>query len=415
MIKRRLIYQIAGYDPVDPARQYRRFVRGLATFTSTWNVTSQASAFAEARPGVPAHWTVTTGGPNWRVETTYVPLSWSDIVQADFAGAMLRRLGRFWLAVFNFFGTGTVTRYFRASWRYGLFFLFPAYFLLLFADAALLLGFLVAYFAGLENPAFWIVLLSIAVVMFGVLLQWPGRRWLILQALDDWIFAWDHLHGRRPDFEARLDRFADEVTAAVRAGQYDEIVVVGHSLGATFAVNVVARALEREPNLGKLGASVCLLTVGSTIPKFTLHPKAERIRRDVERVASEGAIEWAEYHARADPISFYKFDAASGRIEHNRLDRKPRIRLVSIRGMMGKENYKKTWWRFMRVHHQFVMANPMRYTYDFYMMGCGPIPFLRAVMTHDGPAALIGGNGEFVDAAAPPAQSPLAGARGPAS
>ena len=28
----------------------------------------------------------------------------------------------------------------------------------------------------------------------------------------------------------------------------------------------------------------------------------------------------------------------------------------------------------MRVHHQFVMANERRTDYDFYMMGCGPVP-----------------------------------------
>ncbi len=59
-----------------------------------------------------------------------------------------------------------------------------------------------------------------------------------MQALDDWVFSWDYLHGRRPDMEARLDQFARQLVTSARDTQFDEIVVVGHSLGATMAVSV---------------------------------------------------------------------------------------------------------------------------------------------------------------------------------
>ncbi len=173
--------------------------------------------------------------------------------------------------------------------------------------------------------------------------------------------------------------------------------MVGHSLGATMAVSIVARALELDPALGTHGPKVCLLTVGSTIPKFSLHPDAVRIRPDIERVATAGAVEWAEFHARADPISFYKFDPVTEQRVDDRYDRKPIIRMVRIRGMLEPETYRRIRFRFMRVHHQFVMANERRNAYDFYMMGCGPIPFLRSVMTMEGPAALIGADGAYTE------------------
>jgi pimeloyl-ACP methyl ester carboxylesterase len=397
MIKRRLVFPIAGYDPVDAVRHHRRFARGLVTFARTWNVNAEVSNLAEATPDKPAHWTVTTCGGNWRVEATYVPLAWNDIVLADLSRPMPLRLARFGAALFDFIRTGTSFRYFRANWKYGFFFFYPAFHLVVFAAIGAVLGLWAANLAQLEGAASALTATAVGAAAFCGLLSWLGRRWRVIQALDDWIFAYDYLHGRRPDVELWLDRFAREIAAAAREDRYDEIVVVGHSLGATLAVNVVARALERDPALGRHGTPVCVLTVGSTIPKFTLHPDAVRIRLDVARLAADANVEWAEYHARADPISFYMFDPAGGRIKRDRFDRKPVIRLVRIKNMVAEGGYRRIQFKFMRVHHQFVMANERRTTYDFYMMGCGPIPFMRSVMERDGPAALIGPAGELVE------------------
>ena len=390
MIKRRLVYQVAGYDPVGAEGHYRRFVRGIPIFARTWNVRATASPI-----GADGSWMVETQGPNWRVETTYRPLAWDDIVRGDFETPMLKRLGKFSLALFDIFRTGTVLRYFRANFQYGFFFLFPVVYLMAFALAGWLLGRWIAGALTLQGAGYGLVTAAIGVAVFFVLLQWPGRRWRVLQALDDWHFSWDFLHGRRPDMEARLDRFARQLAEAARDTQFDEIVVVGHSLGATMAVSTVARALGFDPALGAHSAKVCLMTVGSTIPKFSLHPDAGQIRADIQRVATAGAVEWAEFHARADPISFYKFDPVTEQRVDDRYDRKPIIRMVRIRGMLEPETYRRIRFRFMRVHHQFVMANERRSAYDFYMMGCGPVPFLRSVMTMEGPAGLIGADGAY--------------------
>lgn len=391
MIKRRIVFQVAGYDPVDAEGHHRRFVRGLPVFARTWNV--GASASAVTGQGEAARWTVETQGPDWRVETTCSPLAWDDIVRGDYATPMLTRLAKFGRALFDIFRTGTVFRYFRANFQYGFFFLFPVVYLIAFALTGWLLGGWIAGMLSLNGAAYAVAAAAIAIATFFALLQWPGRRWRVLQALDDWHFSWDFLHGRRPDMEARLDSFAARIVEAARDTSFDEVLVAGHSLGATMAIGAVARAIERDPALGAHGPTVCVMTVGSTIPKFSLHPDASRVRADIRKVAGAGAVEWAEFHARADPISFYKFDPLTGQRVDDRYDRKPYIRMVRIRGMLEPATYRRIRFRFMRVHHQFVMANERRNAYDFYMMVCGPIPFLRSVMTMEGPAALIGADG----------------------
>jgi hypothetical protein len=404
MIRRRHVFHIVGYDPIGAERQHRNFGRQAATFTKTWHVDAAVSHLERLPDGTGPQWTVNTSGRNWQVETTYEPLLWDDIVRADMAGPMAGRLTRSASAFFDFVFSGAMWGYFRANWKYGVFFLFPYVFLCLFAAAAFQIGCWTVDYFELAGAVSGGVGAAAGMLVFLGLLQWPGRRWRVLQALDDWIFSSDYIHGRRPDVEARLDSFADRLIACARDLSLDEIVISGHSMGATFVIDVVARALAREPQLGQRGPAVCVLTIGSTIPKFTLHPAGNRLRHSAAVIADEPSIAWAEYHARDDAISFYKFDpVTSSRLADERVTSKPMIRRVQIHDMLEPRTFRRLRVKFMRLHYQFVMANERRSLYDYYMTVCGPIPFLRSVLAPAGPAELIAQDGALVEAPVPPA------------
>jgi pimeloyl-ACP methyl ester carboxylesterase len=407
MVRRRCVYHLTGYDPIGAA-WYRLFKRELATFARTWNVGSAVSDLTPGSENSNPRWTVTTEASNWRVQTVYEPLLWDDIVLADFARPMSERLGRSCGAFFDFMWSGAVLRYFRANWQYGIFFLFPYLSLVAFAAVALAIAVAAVSFIALSNVMQIALAPALGVFIFLGLMQWPGRRWRVQQGLDDWIFSWDYLYQRRPDVDARLNRFADELVAQARHNAVDEIVIVGHSLGATLAIEVITRALARDPDLGRHGPSVCLLTVGSTIPKFTLHPAGERFRRCAARIVGEPSIAWAEYHARADAISFYKFNPVTlARFYGDRIEGKPVFRRVMIHDMLKLRTYLRYRLKFMRLHYQFVMANERRSIYDYFMMVCGPIPFARSVLTRKGPEELIALDGALIDPAAPVPVMPM--------
>jgi len=404
MIKRRYVYHLCGYGPI-AAGWYRVFKRELPTFARTWNLSSQVSEPSPDPATASPHWQVTTSGPNWRVETGYGMLSWDDIILSDFARPTTTRLARSLRALLDFMLTGSAARYFKANWQYGLFFMFP--FILLFVFFCVAVG--IAYYVAsslLSSYALQVALfIPLSAALFITLLHWPGRRWSVLHGLDDWIFSWEYVHDRRPDVEARIDRLAQALVARCHEAAVDEIVVLGHSMGSTLAVEVVARALDIDPNLGRHGPAVCVLTVGSTIPKFALHPAGERFRRHAAQIVAEPSIAWAEYQARSDLISFYKFDPVKlTRFYGDPMRGKPLMRRVWIQHMLTPRSYWRIRLKFkiMRMHHQFVMANERRSTYDYFMMVCGPIPFNRCILSPTGPVALIASDGALIDQPAAP-------------
>ena len=402
MIARRHVFHVAGYDPYDIEAQHRRFRRELEKFATTWNVAASASDVA-SNAGVTA-WTATVRGPNWTVETTFEPLDWHDIVRADLAAPALPRLAAGAAVFADFVLSGTFLRYFAASHRYAFFFLVPFLDVVLFAVFSALVGYALAALAS-TGVARAVVALALAVGLFWLLMRWPGRRWRVEQGLADWIFARDYMRGRRSDIEARLDRFAERLVAGAKAAKADEIVIVGHSLGAIFVVDLVTRALARDPDLLRRGPALAVLTIGATIPKIALHPDGARLRDCADKVAREPDLFWVEYQARDDAISFYKFHPVTLRAIGPAGDpAQPLVRRVQFHEMMTARDFRRYRLSFMRLHYQFVMANAQRAAYDYFMIACGPLPLRAIAHAARGPLDLLAADGSVI-AAAPAAAS----------
>jgi hypothetical protein len=400
MVKRRHVYHVAGYDPIDAGAQYRRFTRQLEVFQRTWNVDAALSGVELAEKESRAWWRVTARGANWQVEAVHEVLLWDDIVRGDFKRTLPARLLDAARVYLDYIVTGTMFRYVAANPRYATFFLYPIVALALFAAGGWFVARLLTGLIGLEGIGAAAVGLIAGLAVFYGLLQWPGRRWRVEQLLDDWICAHDYLRGRRADIDARLDRFAETLIAQVRAGAADEIVLVGHSLGAMLVLDLLVRALARAGDLGRRGAALCVLTVGATIPKFALHPRAEDIRHKVARIANEPSIAWAEYQSRDDTISFYKFDpVALRRIDDDRLDAKPVIRRVQIHDMLLPETFARCRRNVLRLHYRSVMANDRRAPYDYFMMVAGPVPFTAWTTSPAGFLDFIAADGGYRDGA----------------
>ena len=198
MVRRRHVYHLAGYDPIDAGAQYRRFARQLDVFRRTWNVDATLSAFEQSNAQSRAWWTVNSRAANWQVEAVHEALLWDDIVRGDFTRPLPLRLFKAARAYLDFIVTGTMFRYIFANQRYAGFFLFPILSVILFAAGGWLVARLLTAFLGLQGMSAAAVGLAAGVAVFLVLLRWPGRRSRVQQH--------DYIHGRvRISIPASID------------------------------------------------------------------------------------------------------------------------------------------------------------------------------------------------------------------
>jgi hypothetical protein len=375
MISRRHVYHIGGYDPISPELMLERFRYSMANFQTNWNVKGTVSDLNPST-NVTASWNAEASGPNWKTKTTIEMLRWDDLILKDFERGPVSRLLGGGHTLIDFIGTGTFASYLRSSWRYTIFFVYPYMMVLLFAVAGLAGGYYAPRLLGLSGFAAVVLGLTVALGLFLALMRWSPWNGRIQHAFDDWIFSREFVYGTRSLMNRRIEQFAETIVARARAADTDEIVVVGHCLGAGLVMQTVAHAMKIDPQLCQHGPSICVLTVGATIPKFSLHPKGEKTREAALAVAGNPQIRWTEYHARNDLISFYKFDPVTlQHISPGRTDGRPNIRKVQMSEMMSKAAFKKHRSRFYRMHYQFLMANDLRAAYDYVMILCGPLPF----------------------------------------
>jgi hypothetical protein len=395
MIARRHVFLIIGYAPIKVETQHLWFKRSFEKFGKLWGASGRVSELIWNADNTNARWNVETQGPNWRVETTYEPLNWDDIIHSDVSQPIWSQITGTISVFFEYLWTGTLWRYFRGRWTYGLFFLLPFFHLAVFAGMGLVAAWAVTWLFGLSGWPGALVFTAVAIAGFVGGLYWPGKKWHTQHILVDWIFSRDFARDRRPDMNARLAQFAKRIVERVKANTADEILVVGHCLGAGLAADVLSRALDLDPMLTKRGPKLCFMTIGATLPKFALHPGGEHIRRAAKRVAEEPGIAWAEYHSREDAISFYKFDPVALKRQTDRIDGKPVIRRVRLKDMVEKPTWKRIRYRFLRMHIQSFLANERRTPYDYFMFVCGPIPFTDATVAPGGPTSFIAEDGSY--------------------
>jgi len=370
-ITRRAIFFVGGYDPKSPQAFFSRLDKEIVRFEKLWGASVHRSEIGgDADTG---RITIETDIGEGRVETEFNFFVLDSLVLADFARPLPVRLGKYLIAFADFVLTGTAFRIFAKAWRFGLYFLFPFVLICVFAA----LGWVSAV---LVKP--WLGGMSIIVgLIVFALAQWKlGERWPVNHLMDLWSFSRNFIYGKRADAEALMGRFADCAVDRVRAGNFDEVILVGHSTGGLLILDIAGRCLERDPAFADRAPHVSVLTLGSTALKAGLHPAAKRFRSRVAALASNGRLHWAEIQCLTDVINFYKTNPASEIGVPTREDF-TLVRRIRIKDMLEAETYKRIKKSFFRVHYQYIFGNTKPYWFDFFQICCGPIPLIERVET----------------------------------
>jgi hypothetical protein len=377
-VQHRHIIYVQGYDPRGLAQYYRMFRTELRKFGKLYGISATTSRPDSAPDGETATWTIETKGEDWQTRTHYDFLRTEDFIQNDLAWPIWRTVFHaviiYWRLVFG----GTIARFWKAHWRFATFITYPHF--LLFNEALFSAAIAFVFGWGLEAlgiPGFLSIAASVAlfVAVLGTMLKYTENLTYLLYLLSDTIWTWEFSHRQRPEWDQRIDRFAQHLVDVASSSDAQEIVIVGHSSGSFLGVEMLARALKLDPDLGRHGPRVVLLTIGGNFPIVGFHAASRDFRDHLRQLAIEPSIDWIDCQSRKDVMNFYPFDPIAGHgIDVGAAGRNPTIVPVRFREIIKPEHYNRFRWKFFRVHFQFVMANERPHAYDFFMIVCGPVP-----------------------------------------
>ncbi|NDW05166.1 hypothetical protein [Jiella pacifica] len=386
---RRHVFYIHGFDPRGTPVYHGHFRAGLSAASARWSrdiavVESEEEALARGA------WTVTSRGApaGPRVETHYEMLPWTNIV------------GRYWfprqqvrLAIesFRFAWTtwrrGILRRFYRPAWALFVAILMTPALLVLWglaAAAAVVAGAALAMALGtaLGAPPWVAIAAPLAVVLLVVAMLSMGWN-----RLKSWLNVWwvtrflGYLRGCADGrFERSQDRaheFAGRMFEVWKAGEVDEILVVGHSLGAVHLVRAGAQLLRLIPE-GEDGPNTVLLTLGHTVPLYTLLGGDEEFRRDLAEIATTDRLRLLDVTSGSDPGSSCRISLVEG-IDLG--ERRSRVisREPDFHDILEPETFRRIRMRPLEFHFQYLKPSERGHGFDYFELVTRPRPIETSV------------------------------------
>jgi hypothetical protein len=375
LIERRHVFYVEGDDPRGAEGYYSLFQRELKRSLTVWSLQAHVTDLIMDSYDI-AHWSIEARSSNWTVATSYEFLRLEHFIRAKAAQPLTSQLYQAARWTVNDLVSGTTRRTFRASWPFALVLIYAQIMLVVWLALAVMGGWLAAVLTsrltGLPTLFVLAVALAAGIMLFAALRPLVERGF-VMRLATGWPNFREYARGQPTGYDRPINVLAGRIVTVARANEVDEVLIIGHSAGGGVAPAAVVRALELDPELGQHGPRIVLLTLGSLLSAFALHPAAEFVRGTIRRLAIEPSILWIDCQAPGDILSFWDFDPVEGtgvRIGAERCN--PFVWNARLRGMLSKAVYQRLRWNWLRMHYQFIMANEKRAPYDYFMLTCGP-------------------------------------------
>lgn len=369
---RRAVFFVAGFDPIGPKYLYWLFRRDFGKDGALEGRTAAIDRLVEDADGLPG-WRIDTADGAVPVGIDYTVLSPREVILDHYysrnvfgliwaylvAIYSLIRSGGYWrvlrlplrplllthyiiVAIPGFFWIGTQLTY----WPLAL--LLPAG----TSDAVWLVGRLIGGFAFLQGM---IVFERVTWLYFFV-------SALRLAALQGW--------GRAGAFDRMVDDWIRIIAERQAKHAYDEVLIVGHSIGSIQAVEMTERLMQHPAFAGTRRLS--LLTLGSVDMILSYQHNAHRFRAAIAAVATAPELVWIEYYAPSDAICRGGADpvAAAGIGLGGRRQTGPEMRRLDLREMFSTASFNRLPVNLVKQHLLYLSSGDRRSSYSYFRIVC---------------------------------------------
>ncbi|MCQ0970018.1 hypothetical protein MLD63_06210 [Paracoccus sp. TK19116] len=364
---RRQVLYIPGYDPFPP-RRYRELYRREGVAQAAISAYRIAMAKREqAGPGF--GWAAETVINGQAARGEVEVLVWDDIVQRSMGRGIIATYGQLVQTAWAYIGSGALFRLMRLRRGPVLAALYPIIVLtlqLLAAIAAgLLCGWLVSRVAG-----WWAGLPAGAGVVWAVLVLWQrhDNRFFAHYLMHDYAFTAAENGAYPRALAQRVERFRDRIADALQ-GDWDEVLVIGHSSGAYLAVSALS-ALPADHDTD--APALSLMTLGHVVPMASFLPRADRLRADLAALSRREDLFWLDVTAPGDACCFALCDpvAVSGVAPVDQ--RWPLVISAAFTQTLSSERQAALRNRWFKLHFQYLCAFDRPGDYDYFAITAGP-------------------------------------------
>jgi hypothetical protein len=376
IVRRRAVYYIGGFDPRGPAWYYGTYKKACELQSTRLGAEIEISGRQRAGESL-ALWQVSATNNGVTTKTDYYFLRWDDIVRRYWPRGMVRMWLVTFHVLFRWTVSGVLRRVIANSWPTAICGTIPsgviAALFLAGAIAGSLLGAIVVWLAGL--PA-WTIPLFALIVLIPVMIYGTRRydaKYQINLLTRSYRFTMLQADRRTPDFDARMNEFADVLIDAARSGRFDEILLVGHSSGAHMAAMILARAFAKDAELGRHGAALSFLSLGHSINMLSWWPQAGWFREELQRVANEPSLTWVDFTFPQDGACFALFDpvAESGLTRPVDAEPKPKLLSLQLYKLFSPEEFAAIRREWYPLHFQYLSPTAKVGDYDFFAITAG--------------------------------------------
>lgn len=377
-VRSRRVYYISGFDPRGP-RFYHRLYRDEAESQARTSGFQVQIGARRTEAFKCASWSVDAAWPDGRqVHSDYVFLSWDDIIRRYWERSPWRVVAKGIIGYRRYIGGGAFARL-RKSHQGALYSgLFPIIFLLLWL-LTLVCSLVGGFALGQLLEQGWIGSVGGAVVLGGGGLwlgRFVGEKVGVFWLLRTYLFVEHWGSCGCPELEARIDRFVSRIASEQEHAGADEVLLVGHSVGAVIAAAVASRLVRRH---AEAGSRIKLLTLGQCLPLLAFIPQADAYRREVAALVVDGRVGWFDVTAKADPLCFHGVSPA---LVCDAPDNAPGLTVMHnarFFRMFEPQHYRRLRRDKLRLHFQYLMSSPLATSYDYFRVTAGPRPLPLAL------------------------------------
>ena len=370
-VQRRLVIYCPGFDPRGP-RHYRRLYRKQAAlYSGRSGIELQVSDMPrEDRQWL--QWQVHNASDEVTVD--YHCLDWSPLIRRYWYESLPSLLRGVFQTLGQYVRCGFLGRVRREAALTGWAFLITLSYLfiaLLVASVAATAAavWLQQAVSGPIAEADWQWLAGAGLLALIAYLMWRhehrlGARWLMRIA----VFCARYAQGRIP----QIDSYAEQVTAYIervaKTKPYDELLLVGHSVGTLLAIAVRARWQQQADADTQ---PLACLTLGECIPLSSFLPQAQQVHRHI-RLAAAHKAPWLDVTAPPDGACFALYDFAAEFADPAASDGRPRCINARFHTAFAADTYARVKRDKFNLHFQYLMAAERPAAYNYFVCSAGP-------------------------------------------